>query len=47
VNFSRPAQRFYGVWCFTDSKRISRKARQIGGNILKRIDRRMEGGLEA
>ena len=44
VNFSRPARRFYGVWCFTDPQRLDRKARRIGENILKHIGRWQEGG---
>ena len=35
VNFSRPAKRFYGVWCFNNMAGIDGKAQRIAANIVR------------
>lgn len=35
VNFSRPAKRFYGIWCFNNPAEIDGKARRIAANIAR------------
>ena len=35
VNFSRPAKRFYGVWCYNDPARIDHKAERIAAKIIR------------
>ena len=35
VNFSRPAKRFYGIWCFNNPARIEGKAQRIVAHIVR------------
>ena len=44
VNFSRPAQRCYGIWVFTSPWKIVRKVDRIGRNIVQTI--RRKGGVQ-
>lgn len=38
ANFSRPARRYYGVWCWTRRDRVARKVERIVGGIVNRYD---------
>ena len=40
VNFSRPAKRFYGIWCFNPMPEIDSKASRIVANIVRLHEKR-------